>query len=308
MQAAVPFEPKAKYKRWLQFLGEIFEADELVDFIQRAVGYSLTGITSEQCLFLLYGRGANGKGTFANTLKWALGDYAWNMPFATVEMRERAAIPNDVAALCARRFVVASETNDTTRLNESRIKALTGCDPITARFLHGEFFEFEPVAKFWLSVNHKPIVRDDSHGFWRRIRLILFLKSFPVNSKLADELRAEGPGILAWAVRGCLLWKEKGLAAPPCVVEATDEYEKDSDPLAAFIDEACELRPSARVAGSELFTAYKECAARHGMTEKERMSSTMFGRKLGERFAKEHTKKGAIYEGIDLKEVTGFSQ
>jgi integrase len=115
------------------------------------------------------------------------------MPFSTVELQQRAAIPNDLAALDGRRYVTASETNDGTRLNESRIKALTGCDPITARFLHGEFFTFRPQAKFWLAVNHKPIVRDDSYGFWRRIRLIPFTETFPVTPGLAVALRAEFP-------------------------------------------------------------------------------------------------------------------
>ena len=301
MQTSVPYNPKADCPRFLRFLTEVFGSDTLIDFIQRAAGYSLTGATTEQCLFLCYGRGANGKGTFANTLKWALGDYGWNMPFATVEMRDRAAIPNDVAALSGRRFVVASETNDGTRLNESRIKALTGCDPITARFLHREFFEFEPVAKFWLSVNHKPIVRDDSHGFWRRIRLIPFTKTFPVNPSLGDELRAEGAGILAWAVRGCLLWQEKGLQAPEVVLEATEQYAKDSDPLADFTEEACELDPEAETAASELFVHYKRWADHRGLGEKERMSRNMFGRKIGERFAKRHTVIGAFYEGITTR-------
>ena len=141
------FDAGADCPRWTQFVNEIFGGDAaLIAFVQRAVGYSLTGITTEQVLFLCYGTGANGKGTFANTLKRAVGDYACNMPFATVELNQRSSIPNDVAALLGRRFVVASETNDGTRLNEARVKALTGCDPITARFLHGEDFEFEPVA------------------------------------------------------------------------------------------------------------------------------------------------------------------
>jgi putative DNA primase/helicase len=198
---AVPFDPSATCARWERFLREIFGGDEpLAAFVHRAIGYSLTGDTGEQCCFMGYGHGSNGKGTLVNTLKYILGDYSWNMPFSTLEMRDRAGIPNDVAALDGRRFVVASETNDGARLNEARVKALTGCDPVTARFLHGEFFTFEPVAKFWLSVNHKPVIKDDSHGFWRRLRLIPFLQRFDVNPNLADELRAEGRGILAWAV------------------------------------------------------------------------------------------------------------
>lgn len=308
MQAIVRYDPRATCPRWEQFLIEIFDSAELTGFVHRAIGYSLTTDTSEQCLFVNYGVGANGKGTFANTVKWVLGDYGWNMPFSTIETKDRPSIPNDVAALCGRRFVVASETNDGTRLNESRIKALTGCDPVTARFLHGEFFEFQPVAKFWLSVNHKPIVRDDSHGFWRRIRLIPFAKTFPVNRSLAGELLAEGEGILAWAVRGCLLWQKEHLAAPDIVSEATLQYEKDSDPLAGFINEACDLDPQAETGASELFKHYRRWCDGHAMNEKERLSSTMFGRKFAERFSRRQTEKCALYRGITTRTLVGFSQ
>jgi putative DNA primase/helicase len=300
LATAVPFDADAPCPRWERFLEEIFHPHpELVGFIQRAVGYTLTGDTSEQCLFLGYGTGSNGKGSFINTLRTVLGDYAWNMPFATIETRDRSAIPNDLAALVSRRFVSASETNDGTRLNEARIKALTGCDPITARFLHGEFFEFEPVAKFWLLVNHKPIVRDDSHGFWRRIRLIPFTNTFAIDKTLAPALQDEAAGILAWAVRGALLWQRDGLCAPAIIVEATREYEQDSDALGAFLDEACHCDdPSASTRASELYDGYKRWADRHGLTERERFTSTMFGRKLSERFRVQKTNRGKVYVGV----------
>ena len=303
MQTAVTFDPEAACPRWTQFIAEIFNENvELVSFVQRAIGYSITGITTDQCLFLLFGTGANGKGTLTNTLKWTLGDYAWNMPFATIEWRDRAAIPNDLAALVNRRFVIASETNDGTRLNESRVKALTRCDPMTARFLHGEFFEFQPIGKYWLSVNHKPIVRDDSYGFWRRLRLIPFAQTFSVNQGLADELRAEASGILAWCVRGCLSWREQGLTPPAVVTDATREYEVDSDLLAAFLAEACELDTASEIRASELFEHYRQWAERHGMTERERLSSTMFGRKLSERFGKlRDSGNRTIYRGLGRK-------
>jgi putative DNA primase/helicase len=285
LQTAAPYEPDARCPRWERFVSEISGGDAtLMGFIQRAIGYSITGVTTEQVLFLLYGTGANGKGTFVNTLKRVLGDYAWNMPFATIEMKDRAAIPNDLAALVNRRFVIASETNDGTRLNESRVKALTGCDPITARFLHGEFFTFEPLAKFWLSVNHKPIVRDDSYGFWRRLRLIPFSQRFDVDPGLADELQAEAAGILMWCIRGALAWQRDGLQAPGIVTAATSEYEHDSDPLGRFIAEACELEPTAEIGAKELYEHYKKWAEAHGLTDRERLTSTMFGRKIAERF------------------------
>jgi putative DNA primase/helicase len=299
MQTGAPHDPDATCLRWLQFVEEVFNRDqELIDFVHRAIGYSLSGFTSEQVLFILFGPGANGKGTLINTLKRVLGDYFWNMPFATIEMRDRSAIPNDLAALVNRRFVSASETNDGIRLNEARVKALTGCDPVTARFLHGEFFSFEPVAKFWLSVNHKPVVRDDSYGFWRRIRLIPFTQRFDVNKGLADELHAEAPGILAWCVRGYLAWQRHGLQAPASVTAATSEYEQESDALGSFLAEACELDRHAEVSAKELFEHYRRWADQHGMGDRERMTATMFGRKVAERFRKSRTASGITYSGV----------
>ena len=297
--AAVAFEPGAKCERWLRFVREVFGGDEqLASFAHRAVGYSLSGQTSGQCCFMGHGHGSNGKGTFTNTLKYVFGDYAWNTPFATLELRDRASIPNDVAALVGRRFVIASETNDGTRLNEARVKALTGCDPVTARFLHAEYFTFIPVAKFWLSVNHKPVVKDDSYGFWRRLRLIPFLQRFEVDGRLAGQLNAEAQGILAWAIRGCLAWQREGLRAPECVREATKEYEHESDPLAAFLEEACEVDPDAELRASEAFEHYLRWAQLQGLTEGERLSATKFGTRLARRFDRGSSRNGRVYRGI----------
>lgn len=303
LQTAAPFTADATCPRWDRFVSEIFDGqDELVTFIQRAVGYALTGITTEQVLFMLYGTGANGKGTFTNTLKHALGDYAWNMPFATMELHARATIPNDIAALVNRRFIIASETNEDTRLNEARVKALTGCDPMTARFLHSEFFEFEPVAKFWLAVNHRPIVRDDSYGFWRRIRLIPFTKRFAVDATLAGQLEAEAAGILAWAVRGALAWQADGLTAPAVVTQATDAYEAESDPLKEFLDEACDVsNPKNLVNATVLYKHYRRWAEQRGLSDKERFSQTLFGRKLSDRYEKIKENRLIYYVGLAIR-------
>ncbi len=303
LNVAVPFDPEATCPRWERFMAEVFAGNQdLVAFLQRAIGYSLTGRTGEQCLFLCYGTGANGKGTLLGTLEWLLHDYAYNMPFSTIELQQRAAIPNDLAALVGRRFVAASETNDGTRLNESRIKALTGCDTVTARFLHGEFFTFQPVAKFWLSVNHRPIVRDDSVGFWRRIRLIPFSQQFPLNPTLADDLRTEGLGILAWAVRGCLKWLEAdGLQPPDVVLQATKDYEHESDPLSDFIEEKCELGDAHSIKAADLFDGYKQWAEEQKLSERERLNRTSFGRKAGTRFDYVKTRDGKVYKGVHLR-------
>jgi hypothetical protein len=171
MHSPVPYDPEAQCPRWLVFLREVFgDDDELIDFIWRACAYSLSGLTNEECHFLCFGSGCNGKGTLNRVQRDILGDYAANTAFSTLEMSSRNGIPNDLAALYGKRLVTASELNEAVRLNEARMKMLAGQDPVTARFLHGEFFTFVPNAKFWLAVNHKPMVNDDSTGFWRKIR------------------------------------------------------------------------------------------------------------------------------------------
>jgi putative DNA primase/helicase len=166
---------------------------------------------------LCHGEGANGKSTFLSAIAYVLGSYACNLPFSAFELVARSTIPNDVATLPGRRFVTAIETDESARLNEARIKALTGCDLITARSLYNRFFTFKPVAKFWLAFNHRPVVADSSHGFWRRVHLIPFVRQFNPQAEpnLEGTLRAEAPGILAWAVQGCLDWQKLGLACRP---------------------------------------------------------------------------------------------
>lgn len=300
MQTGVPFDAEATCPRWQQFMREILAGDEdLVDYLWRAHGYSLTGVTSEQVLFLEHGAGANGKGTKANVVRFVLGDYADNLQFATLEFQQRGGgIPNDLAALVGRRYVTAAETNDGTRLNEARLKALTGGDPITARFLHAEFFTFRPAAKFWLQFNHKPVVRDNSYGFWRRIRMIPFTQSFPVDGSLEPTLMAEAPGVLAWMVRGCLEWQERGLGAPAVVHEATNTYRADSDVLGQFVAEALELDPESEVGATDLFTCYVTWAERAGFTKQRQLSPNAFGRLCAERFERVKRRDGMVYRGI----------
>lgn len=310
MCTSVPFLANAPCPRWEQFQSEIFAGDAaLMDYVQKMAGYSLTGETQEQILILGHGIGSNGKGTLLNTIGAVLGDYTYSMPFSTLEMHQRAAIPNDLAALDGRRYVTASETNDGTRLNESRIKALTGCDPISARFLHGEFFTFRPQAKFWLAVNHRPILRDDSFGFWRRIRLVPFTERFPVTPGLAVALRAEYPGILAWMVRGCLAWQRDGLTPPSAVVDATASFEADSDAVAEFLSEATELDPGAEIRAADLFAHYKQWADRQGLADRERLTATAFGRKMAERFTRIKKRGAYVYSGLArLDRVVGSDQ
>jgi putative DNA primase/helicase len=260
MHTDVVFEPAAACPGWLHFLTDIFgDDDELVGYVHRAAGYSLTGDITEQVAFLCYGSGANGKSTFLDVLRHVLGDYAYNLPFSTFELKARSAIPNDVAALPRRRFVTALETNESAPLNEARLKLLTGCDPVSARKLYHEFFTFIPNAKFWLAANHKPAVADDSPGFWRRIRLIPFLQQFVgdrADKDLASKLKAEASGILRWAVDGCLSWQRDGLGLPAVVLAASLAYREENDHIGEFLGDCCLVAPDAFVSAAALWDSY----------------------------------------------------
>jgi putative DNA primase/helicase len=295
--------------RWEQFLAEVVGEQEDVDHIQRAVGYSLTGLTSEQAVFVLLGGGANGKSTFLDILRIVGGSYAFNMPFSTIEVNARSAIPNDLADLDGHRIVTASETAEGSRLNEARLKALTGGDPVTARHLFGEFFTFRPRGKFWLAVNHRPRVNDLSVAFWRRLRLIPFSRQFTENPDrdLAEKLKREAAGILTWAVRGCLEWQRRGLAAPVSVLDATADYRRESDPLGEFLEECAEVDELAVSTSAELFGAYLGWAKDQHLRERDTLSRTAFGRHLGGTFQKGKDTAGrAVYAGIRLRNSGGL--
>jgi putative DNA primase/helicase len=302
LMAAVPYAVDATAPRFMQFLEEVFDGDqEEIAFVHRFVGYCITGETKEQVLGIFYGTGANGKSTLINVLRAVLGDYAHNLPFSAIELKARSSIPNDIAGLEAKRFVTASETNDGTRLNEARVKMLTGSDPVSARFMYAELFTFRPVAKFILAVNHKPTVQDDSVGFWRRIRLVPFTRSFQGRARedgLEERLIAEGPGILRWAVEGCLAWQADGLGNPAAVKNATQEYQADSDPLAEFLDEVCEGDETATTRAGELHEAYAKWCDRRRLSKFDRLSAKDFGRRMADRFVRRKLMTGWVYEGV----------
>jgi len=299
----VPFDPGATCPRWERFLDEVFSGDaDLIDYVWRAIGYSLTGDVSEQCVFTCWGAGSNGKSVFLSTLRAALGRYAANTPFSTFELHARASIPNDIAALVGKRLVTASETNEGARLNEARLKALTGGDPATARFMHGEWFTFQPVAKFWLAVNHKPRVTDDSHGFWRRVRLIPFLRRFErdADPAVTDQLKSELPGILAWAVRGAVIWHEEGLRVPAAVTSATEDYRAESDPISEFLATRCVERSHLELGTTAGFKAYRAWAEEMGLGPRETLSHRAFGSRMSARFQPKHRNTGNAYLGVGL--------
>jgi putative DNA primase/helicase len=278
--APIAFDPRATCPRWERFLLEVMDGDqEMVDYLQRAIGYSLTGNTREQCFFVLHGFGRNGKSVFTNVLMEILGTYAKETQAETLMMRRQEnGISNDVADLAGARFISANETEDGQRLAEAKVKGLTGGDRVKARFLHREFFEFMPSFKLWLRTNHKPTIRGTDDGIWRRIKLIPFTVSFEGkdDKTLADKLTAELPGILAWAVRGCLAWQNLGnLGEPESVKIATQEYRIDSDVVGRF---TATLSPTEYVAG-ELYQSFKDWCEENG--EKD-VSNRVFGCRLNE--------------------------
>lgn len=270
----INYDSKAKCPNWIKFLENIFKHEDgeikrdLIDFIQKAVGYALTGDTNEQVAFFLWGTGRNGKSTLINTIKDLLGDYSkqTNSDTFTSKINE-GGINNDIARLHGSRFVSAVESEDGQKLSESLIKQLTGGEPITARFLRREFFEFMPEFKIFFTTNHKPIVKGDDEGIWRRIRLIPFDYTIPkeeVDKHLPEKLHKELPGILKWAVDGCLNWQQEGLGEPADVKNATDEYKDEMDLLSSFLEECCVKNPDAKVQVNDLHKKYMSWAEENG--------------------------------------------
>ena len=246
------YDPAAQCPLWLASLNTWFDGNqELITFIRRAMGMTLTGMTSEQVMFFLYGTGKNGKSVFSEVLQALLNDYARRTPTDTLMLKRLdEGVPNDIARLPGARAVIAAELAEGKRLNESLVKDLTGGDRITARFLRKEFFEFNPTFKLWMYGNHKPTIRGTDEGIWRRVRLIPFTVTIPEGQRdpqLVDKLKAELPGILAWAVQGCLEWQREGLGMPEAVKAATANYRAEQDMLAAFLDECCLIGPRYKV-------------------------------------------------------------
>jgi len=267
-KAGALYDPNATCPTWDAFLNQITDGKlRLQAFLQRAVGYSLTGLTSEQCVFLLWGTGQNGKTTLLEAVRAVMGNYAQHAEFSTFLHVRNRSIRNDLAALRGARYVTAIEADPGERLSESTIKTVTGGDPITARFLHREFFTYRPTYKLFLAVNDKPQVRGMTKGTWRRIRLIPFTMPIPEEKQdrhFLDKLRPELSGILAWAVRGCAAWREPGLEPPPEVVEATEGYREEMDIVGAFLSECCVPERDAVVTARDLYSRYTAYCERTG--------------------------------------------
>ena len=269
----------------------------------RDSGYTLSGLTTEQCLFFLHGRGANGKSTFVETVMALLGDLGHKARAQVLMLSERERVSNEVAALAGRRLVVTSELSDGGRLDEGLVKDLTGGDTMSARFLYGEPFTFRPTFKLWLYGNHKPTIAGTDDGIWRRVRLIPFTVQIPEKERdatLPAKLRAELPGLLTWALRGWQDFQRHGLGTPAAVTQATAEYRSESDVMGIFLEERCRLHDGATAEAGKLYAAYCEWATENGLRP---MSNVRFAKSLSERgFAKDkNTANGRMeYQNIWL--------
>ena len=253
---------------WRRFLAEVTGGDaDLQAYLQRVSGYCLTGSTQEHALFFLYGTGANGKSVFVNTLATILGDYAASAPMDTFMETRSDRHPTDMAGLRGARFVSSIETEQGRRWNESKVKAITGGDKVSARFMRQDFFEYTPQFKLVIAGNHKPAIRNVDEAMKRRLHLIPFTVTIPPERRdagLTDKLLAERDGILAWAVQGCLAWQREGLRPPASVVSATAEYFDEEDAVGDFLDEEAQRHPQARVAVADVFQRWQDWAGRRG--------------------------------------------
>lgn len=315
---ATKYDPAAECPTWLNFVNRIMQDEqgqvrtELVDFLHKAVGYSLTGDTSEQVMFVLHGTGKNGKSTFINTITEMLGEYSRQANTETFVMKKQAGINSDIARLKGSRLVSAVESEQGKRLAESLVKQLTGGERITARFLYGDDFEFKPSFKIFFTTNHKPEIRGTDKGIWRRIRLIPFTVFIPPEErdlKMDEKLLTELPGILRWAVEGCLKWQKEGLGEPKAVMQATEEYREEMDILFQFVNDCCVIHSKAKVASAKLYNAYTNWCDEFGEHAiKERKFREQLKESYGIQPTRLSDKSGSRgWEGIGLRDETNIS-
>ena len=295
------YNPHAQCPIWCAFLDRITASDmSLIAFLQRAIGYTLTGNTGEQVFFVLHGPGANGKSVLLRVVRELMGEYGADAAIGTFLDRARRESSNDLARLAQLRFVCASELDEERPLAESLVKAVTGGEAISARFLYGEYFEFEPTFKVWIACNHKPRISGDDQGIWRRIRLIPLRVPIPPEEQDRDllaKLRRELPGILNWAIAGCLAWQRDGLETPPAVMSATRAYRDESDSIGEWIRERCAVEPSAAIQAKLLYQDYAKCIEERGARP---LSMKRWAQRMSDRGFEKNEGRVITYRGIAL--------
>lgn len=293
---------------WVKTINEIFDGDrDLIEFMFKSLGYSLTGLNKEQCLFELTGDGGNGKSLFLNCIYDILGSYTINMQIESIlskNINNGANASSDIARLNGVRLVRTNEPNEGSRFNEGLIKQMTGGDVITARFLYGKEFDFKPIFKLWIACNSKIIVRGTDKGIWRRMRVIDFTKTFDektADKELANKLISEYPAILGWCVKGAMRYLSKGLEMCESVRKSTETYKNEMDVLSQFIEENIDKDSFNKISAKNLYQKYKEWARFGGEYE---MTQTKFGREMAKRFKKMNLGGINYYFGIKFKDET----
>lgn len=313
MRLGCGFDPDATAPTWERMLPEILPAS-VVDYVRRIAGYALTGQTGEQCLFVLYGLGANGKSTVIETLLAMLGDYAKTAAFDTFAMRRdsRGGPSEDLARLAGARLVAVSEVPDAARLDGARVKDMTGGDRIAARRLYEGTVEYTPRFKPVLRANHRPSFDGADYAMARRVRLIEFDRTIPEGERdpeLPQKLRAELPGILNWAIAGCLEWQRTGLAEPAEVTDATKAYIAEQDVVGSFFEDCVEVTSDQKqfAASADVYRAYRQWCGVNGHFP---LAVQRFAQKVEERgHRRVRTGDGTRrYHGVRLKQGVEFAE
>jgi putative DNA primase/helicase len=306
--APVEYDTTARAPRWERFINDVTcGRSRLALYLQRVAGYCLTGDTSEQCAFFANGGGLNGKTTFIQALLGVLGDYGKRAHPELLLATRGDRHPADVADLRGARLVATSELADQRTWDTQRLKDLAGEPTAKARFMRQDFFTFPVTFKLLIAGNHRPPVNDHSRGFWRRMKLIPFDATFThPDKRLPEKLAAERPGILRWAIEGCLLWqREGGLQEPPEIVAAVESYRRETDLLAAFLEEATDSKEGSQAAApaGELHAAYRAfCVSRGGTA----LHGDAFMGAMAERgFKRKRTNRGIFYLGVCLLPAEG---
>jgi putative DNA primase/helicase len=298
------YDPEASCPTWVKFLNRIFEHDqETIRFIQRAIGYTLTGETSEQAMFILVGSGANGKSTLLAVLDYLFKDYAAATPMHTLTASKfNSGQTADLAAIAGARFVAASDGEANEKLAASKIKGMTGGDRLACRFLYGNFIYYYPQFKLWVATNDVPEAPGCDEALMRRIKMIRFPVQIPVGERdanLTTNLQKELPGILNWALDGYDDWSRIGLAPPSSITAATESYKKENDPVGRFIEDCCVCQPEYKTPSAVLFEGYVKWCSSNG---NESMPQTEFGKILGKKeFGKSKINGNSAWKGIALR-------
>lgn len=305
----VKYDPSASAPMWDKYLDDVLGVEEgnaIRKYIQKAVGYTLTGRNNEKAFFILYGESDSGKSVFLNTIGYILGDFYKKASFSTFTTRgQNQNVRNDLANLRGTRLVVASESNEGDRFDESLIKDITGGEPINCRFLYGEDFNYRPDFKMWFSTNHLPTIRDDSNAMWNRVKVLPFTNVIPPDKQdknLSDKIaEQESSGVLNWCLKGLAMYLEEGLEAPKGMLEQVDEYREQNDVFGSFISDCCVVNPASKIDRVELFAEFDLWRERTKCYPKGMTNRTFYSKLKDRGFGTSKSGNTRYINGIQLR-------